>query len=204
MQGGNRKSTPRVIKGKVQKKNSWSESENYYHTPQRMPVIDRKRPGAGYRHLLRKKDIEAFIALLPDWPELSRGLNAIVLAPGDWDLDGYHVPGVVHVCAWKSKLWRTIENSFYEEQCAFLERLGVPCEALPEEEGGGTLCKFTEDTARAYQLLDVLLHELGHHHDRMTTRSKKRASRGEKYAEAYALKYEAQIWEQYLKTFELY
>ena len=96
----NRKATPRDKRGRVQKKNNWVETPGYYNTPQALPFIDRRRPGAGYRHFLKKRDIYAFIDLLPDWPELSRGLNAIVLAPGQWDADGYHLPGVVHLCAW--------------------------------------------------------------------------------------------------------
>jgi hypothetical protein len=46
--------------------------------------------------------------------------------------------------------------------------------------------RFTEGQARAYQLLHILPHELGHHHDRITTRSRRRSARGEPYAEAYA------------------
>ena len=49
----------------------------------------------------------------------------------------------------------------------------------------------------------ILLHEFGHHHDRMTTKSM-RASRGEPYAEEYARRYEALIWKDYLKVFTLY
>ncbi|HLK59894.1 MAG TPA: hypothetical protein VKU00_25255 [Chthonomonadaceae bacterium] len=105
MQHGNRKSTPQVVRGKVQKKNNWHLSENYYRAPQpRMVVIDRKRPGQGYRHVLNKRDIYQFLELLPDWDNLAIGLNAIVLAPGEWDTGGYHVPGVVHICAWDAGL----------------------------------------------------------------------------------------------------
>jgi hypothetical protein len=48
------------------------------------------------------------------------------------------------------------------------------------------MVKWTENTARAYQLLYMFLHELGHHHDRMTTRSRRATARGEPYAESYA------------------
>ena len=60
-----------------------------------------------------------------------------------------------------------------------------------------------EETVRAYQLLDVLLHELGHHHDRMTTGSQKRPARGETYAEQYAAQYAERIWDAYSAEFEL-
>ena len=78
----NRKSAPQVSGGRVQKKNNPALTASYYDTPPPTLVIDRQRPGKGYRHLLLRRDIETFIGLLPDWPELSQGLNAIVLAPG--------------------------------------------------------------------------------------------------------------------------
>ena len=192
-----RKSAPKVTGGKVQRKNNWTITPDYYNSEQPLPVIDRKRPGAGYRHLLKQKDIVDFIAILPHWPQLSTGLNAIVLAPGDWGRFGYHVRGVVHICAWDKDLWIKLSPEGYEQERFFLERLGVPSEKGDDE----FVCKFTETTARAHQLLATLLHELGHHHDRITTRSQSRASRGEPYAEEYARRYTEQIWTRYLDTF---
>jgi len=199
MNHANRKSTPKVVSGRVQKKNNWQESPNYYNTELPLPEIVRKRPGKGYRHLLRQKDIYDFIKILPDWNELSKGLNAIVLAPGEWDAFGYHVPGVVHICAWDNDLWITMTSQGYEKERAICEILGVPIES----ENENTVCKFTESTARGHQLLATLLHELGHHHDRMNTRSKIMASRGELYAESYAKKYADLIWKKYVEVFGL-
>ena len=51
------------------------------------------------------------------------------------------------------------------------------------------------------QTLATLLHELGHHHDRMTTKLKRDAVRGESYAEAYAKAYTDRIWSQYREAF---
>lgn len=51
------------------------------------------------------------------------------------------------------------------------------------------------------QLRHILLHELGHHHDRMTTRSQFESSRGENYAEQYALRYADGIWDEYFRLF---
>jgi hypothetical protein len=62
--------------------------------------------------------------------------------------------------------------------------------------------RWTEAQARGFLLLDVLVHELGHHHDRMTTRGN-RASRGEPYAMAYARRVRAEIWPQYTRVFEI-
>jgi hypothetical protein len=48
--------------------------------------------------------------------------------------------------------------------------------------------RWTEAQARGFMLLDVLVHELGHHHDRLTAHAMaaRRAPRGEPYEMAYA------------------
>ncbi len=164
-----------------------------------MVLVDRQRPREGFKHVLRKEDIYRFLELLPDWNKLAVGLNAIVLAPGSEWADGYYYHcGVVHVCAWQEDLWTECSESYYQGHAEIFERLGVPCDALPS---GSFLCKFDEASVRAYQLLHILLHELGHHHDRMTSRSQKRTGRGEPYAEAYAFEHETIIWERFWKAF---
>jgi hypothetical protein len=192
---------PAVAGGKVRKKNRTARSPTWYNTRQDRLVVQRLRPGFGYRHILRQKDVLAFVQLLPDWAELSQGLHALLLAPGQWNCDGWHRPGVVAVCAWERDLWRELTGQGYAQHRDLFERLEVPCE---QTDDGYYLCRFTEPAVRAYQLLHVLLHELGHHHDRMTTRSRADACRGEGYAEAYAWEYEERVWDWYLKTFGLY
>jgi hypothetical protein len=196
----NRKTAPKVKRGRVQRQNNWELTPNYYNSPQPLPVIDRRRPGAGYRHLLRKKDIANFIGILPDWSEISRGLNAIVLTHGHEEDFGFHIPGAVHLCAWDREMWITVTTAYYDRDADFLACLGVPCEP---DGSDGFLCKFNENTARAHQLLGTFLHELGHHHDRITTKSKVRASRGEAYAVEYARKYGEKIWRRYEEVFGL-
>jgi hypothetical protein len=195
----NRKSAPRVKLGQVQKKNNWTPTANYYNAELGLPTIDRGRPGKGFRHLLKRRDIEGFIELLPDWPELSVGLNAIVLAPASRnDCMGWHEPGVVHVCAWEEDLWWEAAHPWFaREHRDILDRLGVPVQEGPEH------CRvlWTEGQARAFQLLHVLLHELGHHHDRMSTRSRQSGGRGEAFAEDYARRYADQIWDDYLDRY---
>src|SRR4051795_2626468 len=63
--------------------------------------------------------------------------------------------------------------------------------------------RWTETQARAYQLLHVLPHELGHHHDRMTTRSRGNAARGEPFAEAYAHRVLDPLWPADARAFRL-
>jgi len=194
-----RKSAPKVRGGRVQKKNNWTLTPNYYSTNQPFPVIDRERPGDGYRHLLRRRDIEGFIAILPDWDRLSNGLNAIVLARHD-DAMGWHASGVVAVCAWERDLWwHDTDPDFVDEHREVFDLLGVVVEARDRR----LVTEWTEGQARAFQLVHVLLHELGHHHDRMTTRSRRGAARGESFAEEYARRYEARIWNDYIERFGL-
>ncbi len=203
MHTSQRKCTPAVRGGKVQKKNDWSLTPNYYSHAQRDVLIDRKRPGQGYHHFLKPRDVRTFINILPNWEELLGGLNGIVLAPGEDGIAGYHTFGVVHICAWEEEMWHDYKHDdiFFRNHEPIFKRLGVPIEY---SEDGGVLCQFNDSTVRAYQLLHILLHELGHHHDRITTKAHRRTGRGEPYAEAYALRYETQIWERYLETFELY
>jgi len=203
MRPTNSRQSPSVVNGRVRKKNNWELTPNYYSHQQRELVIDRRRPGAGYRHVLMQRDIELFIKLLPDWEEMSRDLDAIVLAAGRYGTDGYHRTGVVHICAWEADLWVESSIEYWEEHRDILEQLGVPSEKYEDEFESYMLCKWTKNTARAYQLLHILTHELGHHHDRITTQSQKKAARGESYAEAYARKYGVLVWERFTKHFPL-
>lgn len=196
----NRRTAPKVVGGKPQRKNRWQKSPSYYNTRQEAPAIDRRRPGPGYRHVLKKRDVERFISLLPDWRGLSIGLNVIQLAPGYPTYDGWHRPGVVAVCAWDIDQAIEVSSWYYRKHREVFERLDVPC---TECDGDEFQCHFNDSTIRAYQLLHLLLHELGHHHDRMTTKSKRRASRGEGFAERYALNYADRIWKRYLEEFGL-
>ena len=201
-----RKSTPKVRGGKVQRKNRWELSPHWRQTAQRVPAIDRERAGPGYRHLVRRPQLRRFIELLPDWDELAVGLDAVLLAAGEYDCMGWHDPGVVAICAWRRSVpWDDCDLGFYEDHRALFDKLGVPC--TPYARGphsvelDGLRAEFDETTARAFQLIHVFIHELGHHHDRMTSRTQEETTRGESYAEAYARRWEDTILERYVQAF---
>jgi hypothetical protein len=196
---GHRKTTPKVQGGRPLRKNNWSLSTHYSQTAEVEIRVDRQRPGRGYRHLISKADIVRFIALLPEWDHLSEGLDAIVLAPGERSTDGYHQYGAVAICAWSTGLWKIHGRSYYDEHRSIIDRLGVESEPVDDR----VRVKWTEETARAYQLLHILLHELGHHHDRVTTRSQRAPARGEPYAEEYARRYFDRIFDAYRVSFGL-
>ncbi len=195
-----RKTAPKVRDGKVQRKSRWELPANYYNTEQRELVFDRERPGHGYKHLLRLDDVRRFVPLLPMWDELSVGLNAIVLARGEYDCIGWHYPGVVGLCAWEREIVLDgSDKSWYSEHRRLLDKLGVSYSRGDE----GFCIDFDVLTARAFQLVHVLVHELGHHHDRITSKRKRTCGRGEPYAESYAERYEDDVLAAYATQFEL-
>jgi hypothetical protein len=192
-----RQTTPRVKLGKVQKKNFYQQTPNYYLTTFKQLTFERRNPGKGYFHPASIDDIQRFITLIPDWRDVSKGLNAIVLDSGCDSSDGYHCPGVIHLCAVSDDMWQEFSTEHFEEHQDIFERLGVPFRV----NGDQVTCFFDEKTIRAYYLLHIFLHELGHHRDRMTSKKGIRSVRGEGYAEDFARRYEEMVWPRFKEYF---
>ena len=209
----------RVRDGRVQKKNNWSfDRRNLTAVAPRDVAVERRKPGEGYRHVMTVSDLRRFLELLPDWDELAVGLRAIVLG-GEEACDDcmgwYGPPGLIGICAWDHDLWwDIIEESWLDEHRPVLELLNVERRLLSEEEERELLglfagsfddrsfeLRWTAVQARAFQLLHILPHELGHHHDRITTSGKRRPQRGESYAENYANHVLGEVWPAYTRTF---
>lgn len=195
-----RKMTPKVRDGRVQRKNRTDFSSSVWDSDPSSRFIDVERPGRGFRHVLRRQHVVRFLELLPSPEGVLTGLNGILLARGDRELDGWYQHRVIGICAWPRELTLELWDPYLEKHRETFERLGVP---LVPAEGGWARCDFTEHTARAFQLLHVFMHELGHHYDRETTRSKRRSSRGEDFAEDYALVHEEEIWDKYCREFSI-
>ena len=197
MAGFRMRSFPRVKSGRQYRgERSWSVPRDR-NSAGSFPQIYRKHPGVGHRHVLMVRHVRDFLSILPDWEALSVGLNAIFLAPERAGCDGFHRPGLVAICAQPRNLSQLVLNPDYVHRHRdIFDRLGVPI----EETEAGHLVHFTELTLRTYQLLHVFLHELGHHHDRMTTRSQRRASRGEGFAEIYARSRAEAVWARYFEV----
>ena len=193
-----RKTAPKVRNGKVQRKNRWQLSPHYSLAEPGRPVIERHRPGVDGRHLLRKRDVERFVEILPDWQELSRGLKAILLTSDHDDCMGWYAEGIVAICSWSRELAGRWDHDFVVEHAEVMERLGVEWEKV---DGDTDYVHWTENSARGFQLMHIFLHELGHHHDRMTTASELHTGRGEGYAERYANEYADRIWDDYFRIF---
>lgn len=162
-------------------------------------LIRREPPGKGFHHFLTRKIVRNFIESLPQWPVITRGLDYILLARGEKGCDGWYDGRVVAINAWEQDSWRSVPADYYDEHQEVLRRLHVET----VKSGQNYLCKFNPSSVRAFQLLHVLLHELGHHFDKINTRSQRVSSRGELYAEAYARSYEQMIWKRYAEWFAL-
>lgn len=165
-------------------------------------VLDRESPGRGYRHVLSKRDLLAFIDIIPEWHRFSPRLERIVLAAPSEGEDGkyafYHRErtGGIFLDAWPEDLWTELSPDYYQAHAEIFERLGVASEQLKE----GILCRFTEAQARAFVLLHVFMHELGHHYDRLSQKSPHR-TRGEDFAEKFALDHFDRIFPEYIRVF---
>lgn len=193
----NRKTTPKVKDGRVQKKNRHDLTPNYWNTRQNILQIDIEDPGKGYKHFLKKRDITKFLELLPHWEEIELEFDAILLAEGDGGCDGWYSNGVVGICAWDKNMTTFANRNYFDDHKELFDRLSLKYEIKTD----GVICHFREHQIKAYQLLHILLHEIGHHHDRINTKSRRSIPNGEKYAESYAFKYEKIIWNKYFDVF---
>lgn len=162
-------------------------------------LIRRDSPGKGFHHFLNRIIIYKFLEMLPEYPLILKGVEYILLAKGEYGCDGWYDGRVIAINAWEKDQWRYVPSDYYEDHRMILVRLGVET----VKQGLFYLCKFNPVTIRAFQLLHVFLHEMGHHYDKMTTRSQKNVSRGEHFAENYAYRNEDLIWRKYAENFTI-
>ena len=138
-------------------------------------------------HVVNRRQLHDFLELIPDWEILSHRLEKIVLERGMANLDGFHQfflrerTGAIYLCAWKQELWTTVQRWYFDEHRHHFELLGLSYDLDQES----VTCRFTISQARAFTLLHVFLHELGHHYDRIRRRSAK-AKLEEDFAERFA------------------
>jgi hypothetical protein len=197
MQGAfNRRTAMKVKDGRVQRKDRRSL------TSLERLVIDRESPGAAFRHVISKRDVLSFIELIPNWERLSERLERIVLSARDNQYDGYYdfyhreETGAIFLNAWDKDLWVKLSHNYFSDHQDIFERLGVSFDCEKEN----VFCRFTEAQARAFTLLHVFLHELGHHFDRLNQKHRD-ATRGEEYAENFARRQFDAIHRDYLQVF---
>ena len=192
-----RKVAPKVRDGVVRKKHRHLASAALGF------VVDRQSPAKGCRHIVTKRDIHEFTSIIPDWSCICEGLEGVVLTRGDHSADGIYrfysrdQTGSIEIPAWDGDLWTVFTIEYFEEHRPLFERLAVPFE--PKD--AGIECRFTLPQAKAFLLLHVFLHELGHHVDRMQSKKQDSSRRGEPFAEQYANTVSSLIWSEYVRVF---
>ncbi len=152
-------------------------------------------------HVLSKRDMQAFIDLIPEWATLSRWLERIVLSRRD-SADGWHAfyhreeTGAIFLCAWDKNLWVELTPGYFQAHEHIFARIGV----AHDRQESGVMCRFTLAQARAFTLLHVFMHELGHHHDRLHQKHRD-STRGEDYAETFANSRFDKLYPAYVRVF---
>lgn len=189
-----RKVTPKVKAGTVQKKHRHQYSTRLGY------VIDRQSTGKGYKHVVTKRDIKDFVAIIPNWAELSDGIELILLSSGTDDYAGLYEhfnresTAIIELPAWENDLWQVFEDWYFEDHRHIFDKLGVAYDKVEE----GWECRFTLSQAKAFTLLHIFMHELGHHVDRMRGKSKRDLRGGEEFAEKYANDWFDRLWSEYI------
>ncbi len=177
----NSRTATRVKNGRVQPKNRTRP------TSHQGLVIDRESPGHGCQHVVTKADLQAFLDIIPDWDRYSERLERIVLSARRDHCDGMYEffhreeSGVIYLHSWSQDLWLELEPHYFQAHQHIFDKLGVRYDIS----AGSTCCYFSPAQARAYTLLHVFLHELGHHFDRIHQKHLG-ATKGEDYAEHFA------------------
>jgi len=191
----NRRTATKVKDGRVQRKNR--------HLPTGLQgyVLDRESPGRGFRHVVSKRDVQAFIDVIPDWHHLSQRLERIILScrsSEDGAYEFYHreETGAIFLSAWREDLWIELTVEYFDAHEEIFSRLGVSHDRAERT----VVCRFTEAQARAFMLLHVFMHELGHHHDRLHQKHRD-STRGEDYAERFATNRFDQLFPVYVRIF---
>ena len=80
----NRRTATKVKDGRVQRKN------RHRPTAHEGFVLDRESPGRGFNHVVTKRDVQAFLDIIPDWHRFSKRLERIVLARHGQGADGIY------------------------------------------------------------------------------------------------------------------
>jgi hypothetical protein len=192
----NRRTATKVKDGRVQRKN------RHVPTVHSGYVFDRESPGRGFRHVVSRRDVQAFMDMVSDWDRISHRLERVVLAAKDSGLDGqyafYHreESGAIFLHAWNEDLWVELKHEYFDAHRKIFEKLGVSFDCRDRE----VFCRFTAPQARALMLLHVFMHELGHHY--AYTRQKHRSStKGEDFAEIFATSRFNQLLPEYVRVF---
>jgi hypothetical protein len=192
----NRRTATKVKAGRVQRKNRHRPTGHDGY------VLDRESPGQGFRHVVSKRDVKAFIDIVPEWDRFSERLERILLAAPSDGYDGLYEffhreeTGAIYLHAWREDLWTDLTLSYFDCHRDIFDKLGVSYERQED----CVTCRFTAAQARAFMLLHIFMHELGHHYDRIHQKHLG-SSKGEDYAVRFATSRFEQLFPAYVRVF---
>src|SRR6266404_3877792 len=132
----NRRTATKVKDGRVQRKNRQIPTGRLGY------VLDRESPGRGFRHVLSKRDLQAFTDLIPEWDQLSRNLERIVLAShgtADAEYSFYHreETGAIFLHPWHEDLWVELTKEYFEAHAEIFQGIGVNFDRVE----GAVICR---------------------------------------------------------------
>jgi len=195
-QSFNRRTGTKVRNGRVLRKN------NHVPTAALGYVLHRESPGRGFRHVVTKRDLQAFIDIIPDWQKLSARLERIVLATPEEGYDGLYAfhqrdeTGTIFLCAWPKDFWYELGPCYFDSHEEIFKILGVSYDRSEK----GAFCRFTDAQARAFMLLHVFLHELAHHYDEVNQKHHG-ASKGKDWVRRFATGRFRHLYPEYVCVF---
>ncbi len=190
-----RRTSTKVINGVVSPKNREDATD-----PRPYEII-RKPAGRGFRHVVSAGQLEQFISIIPAADELLEGVERIVLGGGD-SAFGWHYRShrrkvaEIELCAWPKSLWAPMSLWYFRLHQRYFDAFNVGY-SLDERP---IVCRFNTAQARAFSLLHVFLHELGHHHDWKHRRGDYLPGE-EPYADEFAFRYLDQLLPLYREKF---
>lgn len=198
-----RRTAPKVKDGRVQRKNRWTRPVNTVGA--NGVAIERVHPGKGFQHAVSQDELFSFLHNLPDWPDLARGLNRIILDEGWDDWYGYYRAGTIGLRAFYRDFTIAFDPAKRLRDRDFFEMLAVDVEQVMDLEAETptvtqVICHVTRPIARAFMLVHVLSHEFGHHVDRMQNQLRF-CPHGEPFAYRYEWSHAPQFWQTYLRVF---
>ncbi|PCJ18415.1 MAG: hypothetical protein COB02_10995 [Candidatus Cloacimonadota bacterium] len=193
----NRKVTPKVKNGLVQKKNNHSKTKGAYNHDGSELLIFKYKALKNYSHVVSVSDLHKFISIFPDFKKYSEGLHSIILDGSFHSPMGLCEIGVISLMAWEKDSFDDPDScpDWLEEHKDVLTTLGV------EFSIENKYSYFTKKTARDFMLIHVFVHEIGHHYDRWCTYSKNSFPGGEPFAENFANNLFDEIWPKYQDIF---
>ena len=169
LRNSNRKTTPKVKNGQVQKKNNhgWTEFEGLLDK-EHFSFIKLKAE-EGFTHVTERKAALDFVQLIPNWNIISKGLTAIVLdGEGSSTQAGKcYSPNCYHsiwLPAFPKDMTLHWSKPFAKHHEVVVNMLGVE---MHESEPGCFVTEWNRKQAQAWQLLHLFLYGLYCHQECM-------------------------------------